>query len=93
MKTTLLLLALVIICKVTHAQTPARFNIQGAAKNDDETAVANQNLKPRFTLHDAAASGTIFYKETRNTTTDDNGLFSVVIGGNGASKHNTILTD
>ncbi|MBS1747920.1 MAG: hypothetical protein JST21_17290 [Bacteroidetes bacterium] len=92
-KTTLLLLVLSILNLISQAQTPARFNFQGVAKNNDGTAVANQSIKLRFTLHDSAATGTVLYKETRNATTDDNGLFSVVIGGGGASNVTGSLTN
>jgi hypothetical protein len=93
MKTTLLLLTVTLICQLSQAQTPARFNFQGVAKNDDGTPVANQDIKLRFTLRDSAVLGNMLYQETRKTTTDENGLFSVVIGGGGASNVTGSLTN
>ncbi len=74
-----------IICSTANSQTPNKFNFQGLARNSEGIAVANKIITIRFTIHDSSGTGKVLYKETQKATTDESGLFAVVIGGIGAT--------
>jgi DNA-binding transcriptional regulator YdaS (Cro superfamily) len=67
------------------AQVPKQINYQGIARNAYGTALSNQTINLRLTIREATASGTVVYQETRSVTTNQFGLFSTSIGGEGAS--------
>jgi hypothetical protein len=83
MKTMFIILICLLFILRTNAQTPAKFNFQGVARNSTGALITNTKIKLRFSILDSSAKGIALYKETRSATTDANGLFSVVIGGNG----------
>ena len=67
------------------AQAPNMINYQGVAFNSGGTAIANQTISIRATVHQTTASGTILYSEERSVSTDDGGLFNFQIGSTGAT--------
>lgn len=67
------------------AQSPNMINYQGVALNSGGTAIANQNISIRATVHNLTPTGTILYSEERNLTTETGGLFNFQIGGPGAN--------
>lgn len=69
----------------TWAQAPNQINYQGVAVNSVGTPIINQNIALRLTVHQNTANGTILYSESRNTSTDETGLFNIQIGSTGAS--------
>jgi hypothetical protein len=67
-----------------QAQTPAGFNYQGVARDNQGFNLALQPLTLRFTIHQETATGTALFSEVRKTVTDSFGVFTVTIGGAGA---------
>ena len=67
------------------AQMPKAINYQAVARNAQGQAIANQNIKVRLSIINAAANNAILYSETRNVTTNALGLFNVQIGAAGAT--------
>ena len=65
---------------IVNAQAPAAIPYQAVARNNSGNLIINQNIALRFSIHDGSATGTVVYKETKNTTTNAHGLFSVNIG-------------
>ena len=55
-------------------------NYQGAATNSEGAKLVNQNISLRTSVLQGGINGTTSYSETHNTTTDQFGLFNVVIG-------------
>ncbi|WP_290710729.1 hypothetical protein, partial [Flavihumibacter sp. CACIAM 22H1] len=80
------------LCSSLMAQVPKQINYQGIARNNYGTALSNQTITLRLTIRDASASGAILYQETRSVTTNQFGLFSTAIGGEGASSVSGSLT-
>ncbi len=81
MKKILALLTIIIVCvDVTKAQAPQGLNYQAVAYNASGTPVLNQAISVRLSILDGSATGTTVYQETQNPTTDNTGLFSIVIG-------------
>ncbi len=68
-----------------RAQAPQQFNYQGAARNANGTPLINKNIAIRLSILDASATGNVQYVEVRSVTTNTLGLYSIAIGGSGAS--------
>ena len=73
------------LCSSLMAQVPKQINYQGIARNTYGTALSNQTINLRLTIREANATGAVIYQETRSVTTNQFGLFSTAIGGEGAS--------
>ena len=54
--------------------------IQGAATDADGAKLVNQNISLKTSVLQGGVDGATSYSETHNTTTDQFGLFNVVIG-------------
>ena len=76
---------LLLLTIVTSAQSPSFFNYQGVARNSVGNALVNKTIKLRLTIHDGSALGLSVYSETRTVITNAFGLFSVQVGGAGAT--------
>ena len=73
-----LLFLFVFISSITLAQNG--INYQGAATDSDGAKLVDQNISLRTSVLQGGVDGTTSYSETHNTTTDQFGLFNVVIG-------------
>lgn len=80
MKVFFSIILIFVLALSIKAQTPQGINYQGVARNSAGQEVFNQNIGIQFSIRNGSASGTIVYTETHATTTDPNGLFSLVIG-------------
>ena len=86
MKKFFYILILVAACTLQmQAQVPNQFNYQAVARNSLGQSLANANISLRLTILDGGANGTNVYSETRQTTTNQLGLFTAAIGGPGAT--------
>ncbi len=79
------LFSFIIVCvSIVNAQVPNQFNYQAVARNSLGQSIPNANINLRITILDGSATGTNVYSETRQTTTNQLGLFTAAIGGPGA---------
>ncbi len=76
---------LLLVTIAANAQSPAFFNYQGVARNSVGNALVNKTIKLRLSIHDGSALGPIVFSETRTVITNAFGLFSVQVGGAGAT--------
>ena len=67
------------------AQSPQVINYQGVARNSLGNPLANQKLNLRLSVRDLSSTGAVVYSETRLVTTNSGGLYTVLIGGIGAT--------
>ena len=82
MKKQLLLLASVLFCVITFAQTvPQGINYQAVARDATGNELTNQALTVRLSVMSGTSTGILFWEETHLVTTNDYGLFTAVIGG------------
>jgi len=80
-KFTLTLLTAILLSSLLLAQNaPQGFNYQGVARNGAGTVITNSTIGMRFSLHNNTANGAVVYSETKTITTDQYGVFSLVIG-------------
>lgn len=84
--------ALLFLCITGVAQTPNKFNYQAVARNSQGQYIPNANINLRLTILSGSATGTPVYSETRKVTTNNAGLFSVVIGSPGATSTTGSIT-
>ena len=75
-----------------RAQAPQGFTYQAAVRNNDGSAVTNQQINVRISLVQGNALGVEQYAELHNPTTDGGGLFTVVVG-QGAALVNCMMAD
>ncbi len=75
----LLLTVALMSCLVAWAQ-PQGFQYQGVARDAGGAILANESLNLRFVIREGSAGGTNVFEETHTPTTNDLGLFAVVIG-------------
>lgn len=81
MKKILLTIAVaVLVFTNAFAQVPEKINYQGVANDVSGNPLATQNIGIRFSIHSGSPTGSIVYSETHNTTTDAQGVFSLIIG-------------
>ena len=83
MKKILLTLTSVLFCAITFAQSvPQGINYQAVARDTLGNEITNQSLNIRFTIQKQIFIGSYLnqYQENHSVTTNDFGLFSVVIG-------------
>jgi hypothetical protein len=82
MKTKLLLSFLILIMAfyTAVAQVPQGFNYQAVATTGSGSPIAGQTFKVRITLQTTLTGGTILWQEEQAVTTNQAGLFSIVIG-------------
>jgi hypothetical protein len=63
------------------AQAPQGVNYQAIARNSTGQPLVNQHIGLQFVVHDGSSGGSTEYSETDTATTNEFGLFTVVIGG------------
>ncbi|MBL7756540.1 MAG: hypothetical protein JNL59_04070, partial [Chitinophagaceae bacterium] len=85
MKQLFALLLIFLSAAVVRAQAPMVINYQGVARNASGTAYASQQITVRLTIHTETPDGTVEYREIRNVSTNQFGLFNIQIGSPGAS--------
>src|ERR1700728_994229 len=84
-KSTLVSSFLILLSVFLHAQAPPQgVNYQAIARNAAGSIIPNKHISVSFSVHDGAPTGGIVYQETDTATTNEFGLFTVVLG-NGIS--------
>jgi hypothetical protein len=79
---TMLLLAITIT-----AQVPNKMSYQAVVRNSSNNLVVNQQIGVKISILKTSTTGVPVYIETQTTTTNQNGLMSIIIG-NGNSSYN-----
>ncbi len=78
-----LLFLFVLFSSIVFGQAPNQINYQGIARNSVGNVLPNKNISVRLSVHDGNTTGTIVYRETRNVTTSNFGMFNIAIGSPG----------
>lgn len=94
MKTKLLLLVSCVFYLVSlNAQVPQGFNYQAIARDGDGNTLQNADLQVMLYIQSSSTGGTVFWKELHNpVTTNDYGLFTLVIGSGARQPGSTVAT-
>ena len=83
-----------LLLTFTFAIAQDGINYQGAATDANGDELTNQNISIRASVLSASASGNLEWEETHSATTDQFGLFNVVIGqGNNTTNGATATFD
>jgi hypothetical protein len=75
-----LFLCLIFFIITLPAQVPQGIPYQAVARSAAGDIVSNQSIRLRFSIRDLFSNGSIVYQETKSTSTNEFGLFNVVIG-------------
>src|SRR5271155_1809001 len=62
------------------AQVPQGVNYQAIARDASGNVVANRQIGVSFAIHDGSATGNVVYQETNSASTNQFGLFTLVLG-------------
>ncbi len=81
MKKLIFTLVSVITFSMVFAQAPLKMSYQAVVRNSQNALVSNQSVGMRVSILQGTASGSTVYVETHTTTTNNNGLASIEIGG------------
>jgi hypothetical protein len=65
---------------LSWAQTPDAINYQGVARDASGNPLVNQAIGLKLSIRSGTATGTVVYDETHSVTTNDLGLFAVLLG-------------
>ena len=80
-KNILLLLAIFGLSLGTlHAQVPEAVNYQGVARDASGSPLTNQAIGLQISIRSGGAAGPVEYQETHSVTTNNLGLFTLMIG-------------
>ncbi|MBQ0016451.1 MAG: hypothetical protein KBT04_05660, partial [Bacteroidales bacterium] len=63
-----------------RAQAPQRFTYQAVVRNDTGYLVSNHQVGLRISIVQSAPQGAVVYSETHQPVTNENGLFTVLVG-------------
>jgi hypothetical protein len=85
MKKLLILFTLTIVGAQLRAQVPQGINYQAVARNAQGLVIPTQNISVKFSILEGAITGPVLYQETHAVTTNNYGLFTLVIGGGTAT--------
>lgn len=79
--------SLLLLLFHTHllAQAPEGINYQAIARDGNGQIISGQSLTVRCTIKENGPVGTTIYQETHNVSTNDHGLFTLIIGQGSAS--------
>lgn len=77
-----LFLLLLFICNSQYliAQVPQKMSYQAVVRNTDNALIVNHPVGMRISILQGSANGVSVYTETQTTTTNSNGLTSIIIG-------------
>lgn len=76
----ILLLLFISIPMIVIAQVPQGMNYQAVARNNQGSVLSSTQLNIRFSILDSTTNGPVVYSEVHTTTTNDYGMFTLVIG-------------
>lgn len=76
----LIVVVIVSLPSILTAQAPQKLNYQSIVRDNGGTPITNQNVSFRMSVLEDNISGTIVFSETQQTTTNDFGSVSFLIG-------------
>jgi hypothetical protein len=81
MKRLVSLVISLLLTAAIWAQSPQKMSFQAVIRNSGGQLVTNHAVRMRVSILQGSTSGTAVYAETHYTTTNENGLITVEIGG------------
>ncbi|MEZ5173578.1 MAG: collagen-like protein [Bacteroidia bacterium] len=80
MKTFVLCFCLVVLSLPVWSQAPEAMSYQAVLRDNTGEPLTDQVVQTRIQIHQGTSDGPVVYEEIHNTSTNENGLMSVVIG-------------
>lgn len=82
MKKIVTLLFAIATFATLYAQVPKGFNYQAVVRNSAGQLMPNQNIGVNISIIQGSETGTIIYNQESSVTTNQNGLFTLIVGDN-----------
>ena len=82
MKKIVTLLFAIATFATLYAQVPKGFNYQAVVRNSAGQLMLNQNIGVNISIIQGSETGTIIYNQESSVTTNQNGLFTLIVGDN-----------
>ena len=79
--TQLVIIAVLFLSTIAFAQSPQKMSYQAVVRNAANNLVTSQAVGMKISILQGSATGTAVYAETQSTTSNNNGLVSLQIGG------------
>ena len=79
-KEALLLISFTFFTLISFSQSSTGINYQGIAKNSVGEVLVNATISLKFSIIEGNSQGNLVYQETHQITTNQTGLFNLVIG-------------
>lgn len=76
-----IIFALLLSIQIVSAQAPGLISYQAVVRNSSNELVVNSPISVKISLLQNSASGTEVYSELHQTTSNENGLITIEIGG------------
>ena len=92
MKKIYFLLLTVTITLSLFAQSPQKMSYQAVIRDSENKLVVNSEIGMRISILQGSAEGTAVYTEIRTPVTNDNGLVTFKIGGDGANSVTGVIS-
>ncbi|MEX0811037.1 MAG: hypothetical protein WD048_02395 [Chitinophagales bacterium] len=80
MKRIIIIITALILCSTLSAQ-PQKMSYQAVVRKADNSLAANATIGMRISILQGSATGTAVYVETQTSSSNDNGLVTLEIGG------------
>ncbi|MFN7013033.1 MAG: collagen-like protein, partial [Bacteroidia bacterium] len=81
MKKIIFSLTFFLIIHAAFAQLPVNgINYQAIARDNNGSEIINQNINVQISIRTGSSTGPVVYQERHNTSTNQFGLFNIVIG-------------
>lgn len=87
------LTALVLSAGLLNAQAPYKFAYQALVRSESNQIVRNTQVDVRIAILKNAENGAQVYKEKQSPKTNENGLYTIVVGGSGATSVTGTIKD
>lgn len=79
-KTCIFLVLVLLVSMDVMAQVPQGFNFQAIARSAEGIPLSSQNISVQIEVVKGTEDGSVVYTETHDVTTDELGLFNLIIG-------------
>ena len=75
-----LLLIALLICKISWAQAPEKFNYQAVIRDNTGELLINQDISLQISILEGSTTGSVIFSEVHNETTNAYGIVNIEIG-------------
>ncbi len=80
MKHAILIVLALLSISTLRAQVPQKMSFQAVVRNADNELISNATVGVQILITGESAEGSVVFSETHTSTTNSNGLFTLIVG-------------